>query len=329
MLTREALLSKGWPQELVSSFLDKRERGLPKDSVLLLQGVSKSFAKKVLDNISLEVKGGEILGLVGPSGCGKTTLLKLLVGYYMPDQGDVVLKLGEESFSVSKDPNSVKSLVGFATQDASIYPGLSVFENLMYFVSLNGVVSSDRFQRCTELLKLVRLSNSKDVLAKDLSGGMQKRLDIACALSNNPKILLLDEPTADLDPVLRKEFWELVKDINKRNTTVIIASHFVSEIEYLCDRIAVISDAKLLFVGAPSALANVSCDVFFESLNKNYDAILAKLSVPHKVVRKGSELVLRSSDPAKLVVALANACQAAGDTVIRLEKGSALEALFS
>ena len=216
------------------------------------------------------------------SGAGKTTLLNLIVGFYPPDAGDILYALPDGSTaSVINNPDAFKRFFGFSTQTPSFYSSLNVRENLEHFASLYHIPEPHRSRRCSDLLSLVSLKDFSDVLACNLSGGMQKRLDIACALIHKPKVLILDEPTADLDPVLRKNFWDLVRKINMGGTAIIIASHFLHEIESLCSRVAVLHNHKIAVVGTVDELKDIyskNFEIHLKTKSKKYSKLIAYLS---------------------------------------------------
>ncbi len=256
---RKLLLSAGWSPSQVSSYLDKAFRNLDKGLIVRIQGIAKSFgAKSVLSHVDVDIRSGELFGLIGMSGTGKTTLLNIIAGFLKPDAGDVLVALpGGKTVSVVQNSEIVKTRIGFSTQTPSFYPRLTVRENMEHFARLYGLDEIELRKCSNSLLSLVGLSQARDVIAAHLSGGMQKRLDIACALINDPAILILDEPTADLDPVLRKQLWELIKQINSKGTTILLSSHFLAEIELLCSRIAVLQNGRILEQGTADQLRNL------------------------------------------------------------------------
>jgi ABC-2 type transport system ATP-binding protein len=221
-----------------------------------------------LDKVNLAVKPGEIFGIIGLSGSGKTTLLNTIVGFVEPDRGDIVVKnpKDKKDYLVSQQSLIVKEIFGFAAQHPSFYGKLTVEENLMHFASLYKIPKKQIKERCKSLIRVVGLDGSEKILGQNLSGGMQKRLDIACSLVHNPQVLILDEPTSDLDPVSREDMWALIKDINSKGTTIILASHFVNELEELCSRFAILHKTKIIEVGTPDELKT--------SYSKNYEIIL-------------------------------------------------------
>ncbi|MBW2993682.1 ABC transporter ATP-binding protein [Candidatus Woesearchaeota archaeon] len=180
--------------------------------------MGKKFGKRViLNKINLDINSGELFGIIGMSGSGKTTFLNSLIGYHEPDIGDVFYySFKDRQYkSIYTNQAEVCRLFGFATQTDSFYPKLTLFENLKHFGSLYNMSKKTRTINAERLLRLTELYPFKDELAQNLSEGMKKRLGIACALVHNPKVLLLDEPTANLDPILRKDIWNVIKGIHK------------------------------------------------------------------------------------------------------------------
>ncbi len=188
----------------------------------------KSLTKKfnqlaAIDNISLEIDKGEIIGLIGPDGAGKTTFLRLLAGLLKPSSGSINL----EGIDVAKNPQKIKEWIGYMPQHFSLYGDLNVSENLKFFADLYGVPSDKFKERKKELLRFSGLSPFEDRLARNLSGGMQKKLVLACNLFHTPEILLLDEPTTGVDPISRKELWDILFQLNNQGTTLLITTPYM------------------------------------------------------------------------------------------------------
>lgn len=257
-------------------------------AVIALKGVAKSFRKQeVLKDISFEVKRGEIFGIVGSSGSGKSTLLKIITGNMLPDKGEVLFEpkdlagysLLEPSAhlqSIYKNLNALKRTVGYSAQNPSFYEKLTCLENIDFFGSLYKLPSEILKINSKILLKLVGLDSWKKKLAGDLSGGMKKRLDLACSLVHDPKILVLDEPTADLDFLLREQMWSLIRKIRQKGTTVIMSSHFIDEIEGLCDKIIILNNSNVEFIGSPEELKkrkNASLVLKIKTSERKYDVL--------------------------------------------------------
>lgn len=232
--------------------------------ILKIKNLSKRYGdNQLFRDINLDVKPGEILGIIGASGSGKTTLLHTIIGFIRPDSGSVnILEpnlVSDDSdlvySSVEKSYDKMKRMYGFASQTPSFYEKLTVEENLYYFGRLYGLSKQSVNANVKALLKLLGLDTSRKILGANLSGGMERRLDIACSLVHNPDILILDEPTADLDPVLRNNIWKLVQKINSKGTTIILSSHHLNELETLCDRIAILKDNEIVGVGSYEELS--------------------------------------------------------------------------
>jgi len=308
--TKQLLIKAGWPEKLVINYLDRTFKQLDKGSLLRAHGVSKSFGEsKILDDINFDIKSGEIFGLIGMSGAGKTTLLNVLVGVLKPEQGDVLLAYKDGTTqSVFRTPQEVRKRIGFATQTPSFYEKLTVRENLEHFGRLYRIKEQELNRRINSLLDLVGLKQAKDALSSNLSGGMQKRLDIACALLNEPDVLVLDEPTADLDPILRKQLWELIRQINLKGTTILLASHFLAEIELLCTRIAILQNKKIIQLGTAEELRNLyshNYEIYLETITKEYDSILNELKYRKKYFseakQEGTELIITTPYPENIL----------------------------
>lgn len=218
---------------------------------LKLYGVSKQFDKVLaLNHVNLAIPQKKISGIIGASGSGKTTLLKILVGFYRPTKGKVTYK----NKWLAKQLKEVRRDFGFATQEDSFYGKLTVEENLKYFGRLYGLTNKFLEVHVNNLLKLVDMEEAKHSLAENLSTGMKRRLDIACALVNDPKVLILDEPTQDLDPALRRGILNLIKKINQNGTTIIFTTHLLWEAEILCDQVTILNEGRVLTVGSPDSI---------------------------------------------------------------------------
>ncbi|MFH1915948.1 MAG: ABC transporter ATP-binding protein [Nanoarchaeota archaeon] len=253
------------------------------EPIFKLRNVSKFFGRKiVLNNISLDIHNGEIFGVIGASGSGKTTLLNTLIGYYRPERGDVLFRHKESRYtSIYARQSLAKKMFGFASQEPSYYNKLTVKENLAYFGSLYGLSSAAIQKNSRILIDLMDLRGSEHVLSENLSGGMERRLDIACALIHNPPVIILDEPTADLDPYLCEHIHDIIKTINSLGTTVIISSHRLIDMERLCMRIAILSRGKLLVTGSPEEIRGRRSKgdvILIESYPGEYTKIQEKLA---------------------------------------------------
>ncbi len=248
-----------------------------KPPFIQFQNIKKRFGKnEVLIGVNLEIPYGERFGIIGVSGSGKSTLLNILIGFLRANKGSIYYNLRD----ILKEKKMVRKTFGFAAQDGSFYEDLTVIENLRYFGTLYGMSKYDIDKRSDGLLSLVGLTKAKKTLGKNLSRGMQKRLDIACAMIHEPKVLILDEPTEDLDPMRRKDILLLIKKINVRGTTIIITSHILSEIESICTKIGILHGGKIIETGSPADLKGRyyrNDEIHIETEPGNYNKIVQKL----------------------------------------------------
>lgn len=245
--------------------------------IMRLIDVKKSFgAKNVLNGISVDIYPGEIFGLIGVSGAGKSTLLRSLIGFLRPDSGKILFH-GKD---VGKNLGLMKMKMGFATQDGCFYERLTVMENLVYFGRMYGLSKKEIVRRAHIILDLVHLSADKNTLVKNLSGGMKRRIDISCALIHDPEVLILDEPTEGLDPILRSSLWKLIHEIGKRGTTIIISSHLLGEVEKMCNRVGILSDGVIIDIGTPDALRQRYAkneEILLETVPADYEDLVRDL----------------------------------------------------
>jgi ABC-2 type transport system ATP-binding protein len=212
------------------------------------RGVVRRFGDVLaLDGLSLEIGRGELFGLVGPDGAGKTTLIRAFAGLIDVDGGEVRV-LGEDPAT-----GRVRERVGLMPQQFSLYRDLSVGENLKFFSRLNALTRAEHRRRSERLLAITRLAPFIDRRADALSGGMYKKLALACALLHEPEVLLLDEPTNGVDPVSRRELWELLHEFVQGGMTVLISTPYMDEAER-CHRVAFVHRGRVLVEGAPQAL---------------------------------------------------------------------------
>lgn len=271
-----------------------------------VRGVTKKFGNNlVLDNIYLKIPEEKIVGVIGVSGCGKSTLLKILIGFYKPSDGQVLYN----DKNIEKNMKQVKKDFGFASQDKCFYGKLTVEENLEYFGTMYGMDDKEIKRNSDEILSFLKLEDARKVLAENLSGGMQKRLDLGCALIHFPKVLILDEPIEDLDPSLRKEMIKSIKEIKNRfKTTILISSHLLWELEQLCDIYVVIHNKKLLGMGSLNDLRRKygkQTEIFVEfkedaGRTPNYDDLLKYLGsyAPKEYSVDGNKLSLYTENDA-------------------------------
>lgn len=226
-------------------------------SIININNVSKIYKiKTALDNVSLKIEDGELFGFLGVNGAGKTTLIKILCALTQKTSGTVFI----DGYDLDKQTNKIKEIVDISPQETSVANNLTVKENLEFFANIYNLNNDEHIAQIVEKFGLKDVLNQR---AKTLSGGYKRRLSIAIALVSKPKILFLDEPTLGLDVFARRELWQIINNLRK-NTTVIITSHYLEEIEYLCDRVAILSDGKLLKVGTTEELKQITNASTFE-----------------------------------------------------------------
>jgi ABC-2 type transport system ATP-binding protein len=224
------------------------------ESFITAQQLKKEYSKKTRDEpaltgVDLSIDAGQLYGLVGPDGAGKTTLLRILSTVMEPTSGSARLA----GFDVIKQAEEVRALLGYMPQAFSLYPDLTVMENLKFFADINGVAKEKQKARIYELLEFARLTEFTTRRSENLSGGMRKKLALACALVHEPKILLLDEPTTGVDPVSRRELWQLLARIIQQGVTVLVSTPYMDEAER-CNMVSVIYHGKILTTGIPAVL---------------------------------------------------------------------------
>ncbi|WP_291865267.1 ABC transporter ATP-binding protein [Maribacter sp.] len=213
-----------------------------------VQHISKSYKNvKALQNISFEVKEGELFGLIGPDGAGKTTLFRILTTLLIANEGTATVA----GFNVVLDYKNIRNSVGYMPGKFSLYQDLTVEENLNFFATIFGTTIAENYDLIKEIY--VQIEPFKDRRAGKLSGGMKQKLALCCALIHKPKVLFLDEPTTGVDPVSRKEFWEMLKRLQQKDITILVSTPYMDEAE-LCDRIALIQNGEILEIDTPAEI---------------------------------------------------------------------------
>ncbi|WP_158840335.1 ABC transporter ATP-binding protein [Polaribacter sp. L3A8] len=215
---------------------------------ITISNISKSYKKvKALENISFTVKPGELFGLIGPDGAGKTTLFRVLTTLLIANEGTASVA----SFDVITDYKSIRKNVGYMPGKFSLYQDLTVEENLNFFATIFGTTIEENYDLIKDIY--IQIAPFKNRRAGKLSGGMKQKLALCCALIHKPKVLFLDEPTTGVDPVSRKEFWEMLKRLQQKGITILVSTPYMDEAA-LCDRIALIQAGKILEIDTPQAI---------------------------------------------------------------------------
>ena len=210
---------------------------------------------QAVKGISFDVYEGEIFGLLGPNGAGKSTTLEIKETLRKKTSGSILV----DGLNLDTDPNQIKKIIGVQLQASGFYPGLNLIELINLF---SGLYNEDVDPM--ELLEKVNLQDKAKAKFKELSGGQKQRFSIATTLINKPKIIFLDEPTTGLDPQARRNLWDLILDIRKQGTTLIITTHYMDEAEVLCDRVAIIDNGKIIAIDTPAKLIDDLVDTGFE-----------------------------------------------------------------
>ena len=245
-----------------------------------------------VDGVSFDVAEGEVFGLLGPNGAGKSTLIRMMTTLLEITSGTAMI----EGSDVRKDPDRARRCMGVIPQAMTSDGDLTVWENLSIYSKLYGISTAEREKSIDELLDLVDLAQWRDAPAKNLSGGMRRRLEIARGLVHHPKIFFLDEPTTGLDPVSRVAVWEMITNIKqKRHLTVLITTHYMDEADRLCDRIAIVDHGKLVALDTPRALkssipGSSVIEAQFLNAPKDWQQTLEKLVAVKSVQPEGADM---------------------------------------
>ena len=271
-------------------------------TVLVADRLSKRYEDLLaVDEISFEVQRGECFGLLGPNGAGKTTTMKMVYAVSPITAG----RLSVLGFDVQSRPREVKRRLGVAPQEYNLDPDFTVLENLLIHARYFRIPKNVARRRALELLEFFKLTEKKDSIVEHISGGMKRRLILARALINEPEALVLDEPTTGLDPQARHLIWEKLIDLKGRGITVLLTTHYMEEAEYLCDRLVILDQGKILSEGQPQALVqNIIGEEILELVPSNMEDTLAVLKTNPRTERfqiVGRKIEVFAEDPKSLV----------------------------
>ncbi len=205
-----------------------------------------------VDRVSLSVEAGQVFGVLGPNGAGKSTTIRMLCGLLLPSSGSGRVA----GFDIMTESETIKRHIGYMSQKFSLYDDLSVEENIDFFSGIYNVPRDKRTERKDWVLDMAGLADKRDNLTRSLAGGWKQRLALGCAVLHEPPILFLDEPTSGVDPLSRRQFWDLIAQMAHRGTTVFVTTHYMEEAEY-CDELALISRGKMIAKGTPAELKTI------------------------------------------------------------------------
>ncbi len=295
-----------------------------------VSGLTKRYGERVaIEDLTFTVRRGEIFGLLGPNGAGKTTTMRILSCIIRPDGGTASIN----GHDILEEPLKVKGIVGLLPERASLYERLTVRENLMFFARLYGLGRGEAEVRVRELLSMMGIYDRIDEPVANLSKGLKQRLSIARALIHDPPVLLLDEPTSGLDPMSSRRIRDLIKELGKTGKTVLLSSHNLGEVEFICQRIAVIN-GRLLAIGSPEELSRKmfgppKVRILLKDLNERILRAVRDVRGVVSLEASGRELLVGVDDPEEVVPEISEAIVRIGGKVISIRRDRAsLEDLF-
>ncbi|MCK4919998.1 MAG: ABC transporter ATP-binding protein [Bacteroidales bacterium] len=220
------------------------------NNIIEVKNLVKKFDDFIAnDNLSFEVKKGEIFGFLGANGAGKTTAIKILCGISYPTSGEIKI----DGLDVYKDREKIKKRIGYMSQKFSLYDDLTIIENIRFYAGIYGMSRLEIKKRSVELLERLNLTHAKDRLISDIPLGWKQKLAFSVAVFHNPAIVFLDEPTGGVDPVTRRQFWELIYESALKGITVFVTTHYMDEAEY-CDRVSIMVDGRIEALDTPELL---------------------------------------------------------------------------
>ena len=290
------------------------------EDVIRVEGLTKIFnhSLKAVDHISFSVQQGEIFGFLGPNGAGKTTTINMLITILKPSEGRATI-LGSD---IATESNEVRSSIGLVPQEYTSDDDLTGFENILLCADLYGIPRSTSKKRAMELLQLVQLTEFKDKKVQTYSGGMRRRLELACGLINRPKVLFLDEPTLGLDVQTRAATWNYIKTLkNEYGMTLFMTTHYLEEADSLCDRIAIIDHGKIIVIGTPTELKDsLGGDIITLSIQKDTDitSLVQKIAHVKEVKKENGSYMIKSENGEVTAPLIIEALRKDGHVVTRL-----------
>lgn len=290
------------------------------EEVIKAEGLTKIFNKHLVavDHVDFSVKQGEIFGFLGPNGAGKTTTINMLITILRPTDGKASI-LG---YDIAKQNNEVRYSIGLVPQEYTADEDLTGIENILLCADLYGIPRDISKKRALDLLDLVELTEFKDKKVQTFSGGMRRRLELACGLINRPKVLFLDEPTLGLDVQTRAATWNYIKTLKREfGMTLFMTTHYLEEADALCDRIAIIDHGKIIVVGTPTELKDsLGGDIITVAIKKDVDitGLVEKIEHVKEVKKENGSYMIKSENGEITAPLIIEALRKEGHVVTRL-----------
>jgi ABC-2 type transport system ATP-binding protein len=296
-----------------------------------VRSVSKSFGNiKALENISFNIEKGEIFGILGPNGAGKSTIVNILNTLVKPDEGTVII----DGINIKDDGRNIKLIMGVVPQEIALYEELSAYENLMFWGGLYDIPEEELKKNVDKTLEIVDLAGRKNDRIKTFSGGMKRRINIACSLLHNPRILVLDEPTVGVDPQNRNHIFEVIEKLNNEGMTIIYTTHYLEEAERFCDNISIIDVGHIIAQGTLKELRKISDvkDLLIIKLADVNDELISGITSVNPLFRfdrTSGDLKVECGNIGKDTSIIINQIQNAGGVIEKIyTKGTNLESIY-
>lgn len=267
--------------------------------IIQLKNVTKRYDDKLaVDNISLDIEEGELFGLLGPNGAGKSTLISMICGLTKLDKGDIIIN----GSSIKTNPIAAKQNIGLVPQEIALYENISAIDNLKFWGKMYSLKGNLLKERIEEVLEATGLKDRRKEKVSKFSGGMKRRLNIACAVMHYPKIVIMDEPTVGIDPQSRNNILEFTKELNKKHgSTLIYTSHYMEEVEALCSKVCILDEGKVIAKGDQDHIKRMimneeRVEITISEYKPEIDLILKRLNSVREVIYKDSKLTVIMQD---------------------------------
>lgn len=293
--------------------------------------ISKSYGNiEAVKNVSFNIEKGEIFGILGPNGAGKSTIVNILNTLVKPDVGDVII----DGANIKDDGDTIKLIMGVVPQEIALYEELSAYENLMFWGGLYDIPKQVLTTNVNRTLEIVDLVNRKNDRIKTFSGGMKRRINIACSLLHNPRILVLDEPTVGVDPQNRNHIFEVIERLHNEGMTIIYTTHYMEEAERFCDKIAIIDVGRIIALGTLKELRKISDsrDLLTIKLADFNDKTIAGIISANPLIRFDSNtktLEIDCENISNEISRITNLIQNEGGVIERIyTRGTNLESIY-